>query len=154
VGVTFLAVDSVFMMPHLGVLSQIEPEVALNVLEKDCFLPLGPVIAPEGDLREGEPAVSVRVSGAGPHGESREILVNGGEIRVLPLAPGTEATAEVEALGDARIGGKSRVQFRCPGGVVGAIVDARGRPFAHAQDPAARAALNAKWGRQMGAYGL
>jgi len=154
VGVTLLAVDSVFMMPHLGVLSQIEPEVALNVLEKDCFVPLGPVIAPEGDLREGEPAVSVRVSGAGPHGESKEILVNGGEIGVLPLAPRTEATAEVEALGDARIGGKSREEFRCPGGVVGAIVDARGRPFAHAQDPAARAALNAKWGRQLGAYAL
>ncbi len=89
VGVTHLAVDSIFMMPHLGVLSQVKPEIALSVLEKDCFIPLGPIVAPEGDLAAGAPAVSVRVERPGQ--AERRVAVNGGDIALIELPPGPPA---------------------------------------------------------------
>ncbi len=47
-GVTKLYQDSVFMMPHLGVLSTAFPDIAWNVFDKDCLVRLGTVIAPSG----------------------------------------------------------------------------------------------------------
>src|SRR4029079_6564 len=40
-GVTTLAKDSIFMMPHLGVLAQVHPQAALEVFERDCLIYLG-----------------------------------------------------------------------------------------------------------------
>lgn len=39
-GITLLCVDSVFMMPHLGVLAQLCPEASEEVFEKDCLVKL------------------------------------------------------------------------------------------------------------------
>ncbi len=148
VGVTSLAVDSIFMMPHLGVLSQLQPAIALSVLEKDCFVPLGSVISLEGVLVPGEPAVSVRVlDGAGA---VRKAIVNAGDIKVLPLPPTGGATVEADVMGGATLRGGRK--FQCGPSVVGVIVDARGRPPALPLDPAERAALNARWASQIGAY--
>jgi len=44
-GVTELAVDSIFMMPHLGVLSQVNERAAVEVFERDCLVRLGTCIA-------------------------------------------------------------------------------------------------------------
>jgi uncharacterized protein (TIGR01319 family) len=148
VGVTFLAVDSIFMMPHLGVLSEIEPETALSVLEKDCFVPLGPAVVPEGTFAAGEPAVSVRVSDR--HRGERKVTVNGGDMKVLKLPGSGEATVEVNAMGGAILRGDT--SFRCRPGTVGLIIDARGRPLSLPQDAAGRAAANARWALQIGAY--
>ncbi|UCE97007.1 MAG: glutamate mutase L, partial [Candidatus Bathyarchaeota archaeon] len=40
-GVTRLAQDSVFMMPHLGVLSTVHPKAAIEIFEKDCLVKMG-----------------------------------------------------------------------------------------------------------------
>jgi uncharacterized protein (TIGR01319 family) len=150
-GRTFLAVDSVFMMPHLGVLSGLDPDAALNVLEKDCLVPLGPVIAPAAVGPHGQPAVSVSVS----VGEKRvTALVHAGDIRVIPLAQGQKAKVDVEALGQTVFRGMKRFEFETVGGTVGAIVDARGRPLVLPEDPGERARTNAKWAAQIGAYDL
>jgi hypothetical protein len=47
-GVTELAVDSIFMMPQLGVLSTVLPEAATQVFDRDCLIRLGTVVAPGG----------------------------------------------------------------------------------------------------------
>ena len=56
-GVTMLAVDSIFMMPQLGVLSTILPEAATQVFERDCLIKLGHAIAPIGTGKDGEPCL-------------------------------------------------------------------------------------------------
>jgi len=150
-GVTNLAVDSIFMMPNLGVLSQIEPEIALSVLEKDCFVLLGPVVAPEGEAAPGSPALIVTIKGRNQRQE--RATVNGGDIHVFPLKVDGEVRVEVEALGGLSIGGKSRAEFKTSGGVLGIIADCRGRPLKLPEDPGERAALVSKWQRQIGAYG-
>ena len=45
-GVTQIAVDSIFMMPQLGVLSSIHQEAALEVFDRDCLIRLGTTINP------------------------------------------------------------------------------------------------------------
>src|ERR1051326_4726121 len=58
-GVTELAVDSIFMMPQLGVLSTVEPRAATQVFDRDCLVRLGTVVAPAGPAREGETLATV-----------------------------------------------------------------------------------------------
>jgi len=38
-GITRLAVDSIFMMPQLGVLASVLPEAAMEVFRRDCLVP-------------------------------------------------------------------------------------------------------------------
>lgn len=123
-GVTDLTVDSIFMMPHLGVLSEHFYEAAKQVFEKDCIVRCGPCIAPVGVAKEGEPCVSVRMNGA-------STAVPFGKIQVLLLGVGEKATLEIEPAKGFDVGagkGKS-ISASVEGGLVGVIIDARGRPF-------------------------
>jgi uncharacterized protein (TIGR01319 family) len=45
-GVTQLAVDSIFMMPHLGVLASVHPQAAREIFENDCLIYLGSSVVP------------------------------------------------------------------------------------------------------------
>ena len=91
-GLTHLAVDSVFMMPHLGVLSDVEPDIALGVLDSDCLVPLGPVISAEGRQELGRPAVSVAVRTA--DGTTGKVVVCWGDIGVVKLPDSSEVRWE------------------------------------------------------------
>ena len=45
-GITNLAVDSVFMMPHLGVFSELYPQAASEIFEHDCIVRIATSIVP------------------------------------------------------------------------------------------------------------
>ena len=62
-GVTMLAVDSIFMMPQLGILSTVHPEAATQVFERDCLIKLGSTVAPVGAGKEGETIATVTYRG-------------------------------------------------------------------------------------------
>ncbi len=149
-GISSFAVDSIFMMPHLGVLARIDPDAALSVLDKDCLVPLGPVIAPQGTGVSGGPGVSVR---AIHQGATRSIQVQAGDIGVLPLPRGANARIQVECHGSFHISSSSRAEFKAEGGEVGIIIDARGRPLVLRQDPEERVAEARKWVQQAGMTG-
>ena len=53
-GITQIAVDSIFMMPQLGVLSSIHPNAALEVFERDCLVRLGTSINPISKKTSGD----------------------------------------------------------------------------------------------------
>lgn len=123
-GVTDLTVDSIFMMPHLGVLSEHFYDAARQVFEYDCIVPCGPCIAPVGVGKEGEACVTIRGGGLN---ES----VPFGTIKVLPLGLGETASIEVEPAKNFDVGeGKGKtVKATVKGGLVGIMVDTRGRPY-------------------------
>jgi len=60
-GITQLAVDSIFMMPHLGVLSTVNEQAATEVFVKDCLVPLGTCVAPNGTGKAGERCFAYRL---------------------------------------------------------------------------------------------
>lgn len=146
-GITRLAVDSIFMMPHLGVLATIHPEAAQEVFERDCVVPLGTCIAPVGRGREGQPCVQVRLDG-------QDIAVARGELRLVPLAEGQEVEAHIEPARGFDVGaGRGRpLTATIAGGVVGFIIDGRGRPLTLPEDPTERRAKVAEWERAMDMY--
>ena len=91
-GITRMFQDSVFMMPHLGVLaSTIHKEAAWNIFDKDCLVRLGTCIAPAGTAELGEPVLKVEMTLSG--GESLIMELDFGEVKLIPLAEGQEAKA-------------------------------------------------------------
>ena len=63
-GFTGLAKDSIFMMPHLGVLASVHANAAMEVFERDCLVRLGWCVAAKGVGKWGKPCFRFRVSGA------------------------------------------------------------------------------------------
>lgn len=130
-GYTFLAVDSIFMMPHLGVLSESEPEIALEVLDRDCFIPLGPcmslVAAAGSDLGKVAGKLTLRT----PHKVS-QLPIHVGEVLCFPLSRAERGLLRIEAEAGFDFGaGAGRVLERSlTGGEVGVIIDARGQTMA------------------------
>jgi len=127
-GVTRLAVDSIFMMPQLGVLATVNERAATEVFEKDCLIHLGTCVAPRGQGKSGK-VLTI-------HGKSncdREINLeaNYGELILMPLELGETVKAIIEPVKGWDMGegpGRS-VERLLQGGVVGLVIDTRGRPF-------------------------
>jgi uncharacterized protein (TIGR01319 family) len=122
-GVTRLAVDSVFMLPHLGVLATLNPEAATEVLLRDCLIPLGTSVTVSNiPDRLERPVVRVEC-------KSESFTVNAGEIRVLEL--GTEAQdvmlTPLQSRIDCGAGAGRQLRTTVTGGEVGLIIDARNR---------------------------
>ncbi|MEP6754450.1 MAG: glutamate mutase L [Chthonomonadales bacterium] len=164
-GVTLLTVDSIFMMPQLGVLSTVLPEAATQVFESDCLVYLGACVSPVGTGKEGEPCVDITFQG-------KTETINVGQIKVYPLgmvggtadqhgdttemkdgivqlASNTPETAEIQInptknfdVGEGK--GRSRT-VKVSGGVVGLIIDARGRPLQIPTDEAVRITKLKEW---------
>jgi uncharacterized protein (TIGR01319 family) len=150
-GVTTLAKDSIFMMPHLGVLAQVHPQAALEVFERDCLVYLGTCVAPAGTGRRGRPCFRYSLRGDGID-ESGEVAC--GELQRCALAPGTRATAVLEpARGlDLGSGPGKPVQRDVHGGTVGVILDGRGRPLPWPDQADECRRQVADWARRLQAY--
>jgi uncharacterized protein (TIGR01319 family) len=145
-GVTRLAVDSIFMMPQLGVLAQALPEVAMEVFRRDCLVALGTVVAPVGRAREGEVILDWRVGA-----ESGQLRA--GELQRLALATGERAEAEMDPARGMDVGeGKGRRWTgMVEGGAAGVIFDGRGRPLVLPSDEEQRLRKLDEWMRTAGA---
>ncbi len=144
-GVTMLAVDSIFMMPQLGVLSTILPEAATQVFERDCLIKLGHALAPVGTAKDGEPCLTVSLKNGGTH------AIPFGQLRVLPLGPGQtdEATLTPARGFDIGAGRGKSLTATVEGGVVGLFIDTRGRPIALPPTQPARVAKLQEWLRAL-----
>lgn len=55
-----VGLDNQFMLPHLGVLDSIYPEIAWDIFQKFCYLRLGTCIAPDFDIKYGKPAFYIK----------------------------------------------------------------------------------------------
>ncbi|MFQ6131782.1 MAG: glutamate mutase L [Armatimonadota bacterium] len=146
-GITRLAVDSIFMMPQLGVLAGVHPQAATEVFERDCLIPLGTCIAPVGQDRPGAKCVRVEMG-------EQSLEVPYGEMRVIQLPPGRTARARVHPTRrfDVGAGRGDAVERELHGGVVGIIVDARGRPLELSTDPTERTDSLRRWWEALGVY--
>jgi uncharacterized protein (TIGR01319 family) len=152
-GLTHLAVDSIFMAPQLGVLSTVHEEAATQVFERDCLIRLGAVLAPLGSARAGSPCLTVEIAVPGRPTVDRKVAF--GELVLLPLPPDGKArlTAVPERGFDLGLGKGRVLTAEIHGGVVGLIVDARGRrPFTLPTDPASRIEHLRTWNRALDLY--
>ncbi|MBN1433364.1 glutamate mutase L, partial [Candidatus Fermentibacterales bacterium] len=151
-GVTMLAVDSIFMMPQLGVLSEVHEEAATEVFDKDCLIRLGTCIAPVGKAKQGIVTATLVFEGANG---TEEHAIEYGSMKVLPLGAGKTLKAEIRPARQIDVGdgpGKT-IEREISGGVAGVILDGRGRqPFSLPERQEERVARLRDWARTMGTY--
>lgn len=148
-GVTRLAVDSIFMMPHLGVLSTVSERAATEVFEHDCLIYLGTCIAPKGSGKSGEVCATYQVSL--PQGsQAGELRV--GQLLRFPLEGEAEVVVRPGRGWDVGAGPGQELRAKAKGGEVGLIIDGRGRPLYFSQRPEERLAQVTTWEQALELY--
>ena len=152
-GITRLVQDSVFMMPHLGVLSTVHPKAAMEVFEKDCLVRLGTCIAPRGIPEEEEKEI-MEIEMEMPDGSVRTESLRLGDIVRVPLDAGEVAKVKVKPNKkcDVGAGPGHSLEAEVEGGVAGVLLDARGRPLRTPEDRAEMRKLLLKWFRAVDMY--
>ncbi len=125
-GITELAVDSIFMMPHLGVLSTVHPEAATEVFLKDCLVRLGTCIAPVGKVKSG---ALCQISLEMPGGKTLSKSLEMGALHHVELGDGELAKAILTPARSVDLGAGpgERVERTLRGGSCGLVFDGRGR---------------------------
>jgi uncharacterized protein (TIGR01319 family) len=156
-GITKLFQDSVFMIPHLGVLSTVHRKAALDIFEKDCLIRLGTCVAFSGKLSEedyGKAVASLTIKM--PDGEVLEKDIEYGTVQRIKLEEGKTAEVEGRVYSpfsiSTRTGDSRRFEAKIEGGVVGILIDARGRPIDLPQDDQARRMKLCEWFSLLDAY--
>ena len=135
-GITQLAVDSIFMMPQLGVLINIDQQdlaenahkAALEVFNKDCLVRLGTCIAPVGNAKPG--ALMLTGELTMPDGSNQQVELHQGQLLSIPAHyEAINATLRPAKGFDIGAGKSEEISTIIYGGVVGLVFDGRGRPF-------------------------
>jgi len=150
VGVTQLCVDSIFMMPHLGVFSQANEAAALEIFERDCLVSLGTTICPAfRGVRGGKPLLEYEIEGIPD--ASGSLLA--GELRRIDFGADQKATLRLRPSSrrvDVGAGTGKQLEAEVRGGHAGIILDGRGRPLPYAAEHSDRIAENRKWAEAFG----
>ncbi len=141
-GITRLAVDSIFMMPQLGVLANIEKaeleesakKAAIEVFHKDCLIKLGTCIAFGGMPKKPEKVMEITITM--PDGKVVEKSYNLGDLELIPMGLDEKARVVIQPARrlDVGAGPGRKVEGEVEGGVVGLVIDARGRVYKTATD--------------------
>ena len=158
-GFTELAKDSIFMMPHLGVLASVHPRAAMEVFERDCLIYLGSCIAARGHGVAGKPCFAYEITGPGIN-ERGALAV--GEMRLIRFGLKHDGTVDVDARAEAIIrpekgfdlgaGPGKPITRQVRGGTVGIVLDARGRPLALPEDRNICREAMGRWVNSLGLY--
>lgn len=151
-GVTELAVDSIFMMPHLGVLASVNEAAALEVFEKDCLVRLGTCVAPVGPLKTGEIALEGEIRFPG---KTVPVRMAYGDLQLLPGAFEEKITATLRPHRklDLGAGPGEPIERELKGGLVGILLDCRGRkPFILPTRAAERVSRLSAWSGALDEY--
>lgn len=151
-GFTMLSVDSIFMMPHLGVLSTINEKAATQVFVRDCMIYLGTCVAPIGQGKDGELCADYEITF--PDGKTTNDQLAFGDLRLYPLDLGKKAKVTMQPAKHVNLGMGTGVPVtrEVQGGVVGLMLDGRGRPLQLPSEQAARVAALTKWYRAVDLY--
>jgi len=151
-GVTRMFQDSVFMMPHIGVLSTVYRDAAWSVFDKDCLVRMGTNISAVGTGKLGEHCMTVELEM--PGGDTRKEELNFGEIRIVQLGEKEEAKCKITPAKEFDVGagpGKER-ETTVSGGVAGIMMDARGRPLYLPTNEGQRKELLLNWFKSVQLY--
>ena len=124
-GITQIAVDSIFMMPQLGVLSSIHEDAAIEVFNKDCLVRLGSCIAPVGLYSNLSTVLDYKIELSD---ETIEGQLKFGEIRIIKC-PYKPFKCTINTHNNLTINDETVFEGEVFGGEIGILLDGRGRPF-------------------------
>ena len=131
-GITQIAVDSIFMMPQLGILSTFHEQAALEVFHKDCLIKLGTCISSLDKYKKDRKLFSYKII------INKKIIegeIKSGELKLIK-APLDKYQITITPEKNIDIGyGKNKIfTGKIFGGEVGIIFDGRGRSITFSED--------------------
>ena len=135
-GITQLAVDSIFMMPQLGVLAHVDKKefsedarkAALEVFHKDCLIRLGTCITPIGKAKPGDTILNAVMTLSDGTKKEQE-LIRGEIVRLKAPYEAIQAVLKPSKSMDIGGGKGQEIETNIFGGKVGLIFDGRDRPI-------------------------
>tara|TARA_Y100001934_G_C12053029_1_gene631646 strand:- start:34 stop:786 length:753 start_codon:yes stop_codon:yes gene_type:complete len=158
-GITQLAVDSIFMMPQLGVLAGIDKQdlkdeaksAALEVFHNDCLIRLGTCINPIGKAKKGDLLLTAQITIDNQKTENIK-LYKDDFLRIE--APYKEINIKLnpEKNMDIGAGPNQEINTIIYGGTVGLIFDGRSRPIDIPLDSEKRLQSLKKWSEAINEY--
>jgi hypothetical protein len=152
-GVTSMVLDKTMLISSLGAVAAVAPITAVQVNENDAVTHrLGTCVIPFGNMRPGEPAVRVGIEYS--NGRQVNVDVMAGTIEVVPLRLNEQALLTLFPAPGVDVGlgpgERARAAEEIDGGLVGLIIDARGRPLALPQNDTERHARLLQWSQALG----
>ena len=158
-GITQLAVDSIFMMPQLGVLANIDiddlksipRDAALEVFQKDCLIRLGTCISPKGASKTGDLILHVELE----MGDGEIIKVNLHKEELIKIDAKYEPIRAIltpRKNMDIGVGPGQELRTNIYGGEVGIILDGRERPIKIPDDVSQRIKYLKSWQKAVDEY--
>jgi len=145
-GITTVVLDQFNLVPALGAASELNPLLAVQVMDSEALVNLAAVIVPVFHARAGTPILRVRVTYES--GDEKKLEINAGTLEKISLHPGEEVKLSLQPLNRANIG-MGRVGLggglKVKGGELGIVIDARGRPLHLPTDASQRQELLAQW---------
>lgn len=153
-GVTSMVLDRTMLISQLGAVATVAPVAAVQVNENDAVLHrLGTCVVPFGNLLPGQTALKVDVEYS--NGRKISVDVASGSIEVVPLQVNEQALLSLYPAPTVDVGlgagERARAAEEIDGGLVGLVIDARGRPLVLAPNDAERQARLLQWMQIMGA---
>ena len=158
-GITQLAVDSIFMMPQLGVLANIDKDdlkedasqAALEVFDNDCLIRLGTCITPVGAAKPNSKMADVVLTFK--DGTIKNIEINEGSLEMMDY-PYEEIKVSINPARGIDVGaGKGEaLESVVYGGVVGLIFDGRNRPITLSKESSKRIDSLLNWSKAVDEY--
>jgi hypothetical protein len=145
-GITTLVLDQNNLAAVLGAAVSVSTILPVQVLESGAFLNLGTVISPVSSAKAGTPILRVRLTGR--DGSENKYEIKQGTLTILPVPQGQKARLQLEPLRNTDVGLRrsgSGNSMNVVGGILGTVIDARGRPLALPNDAPRRRELIKKW---------
>ena len=153
-GVTSIVLDKTMLISQLGAVAAVAPIAAVQVNENDAVsYRLGTCVVPFGNMKPGEVAVRVGLEYA--DGRQVKVDVTTGSVKVIPLRPNEQALLTLFPAPTVDVGlgpgERARAAEEIDGGLVGLVIDARGRPLNLPTDETERHACLLQWMKALGA---
>lgn len=153
-GLTYLALDRRGWLPHLGALVVEHPELATEVLAGAWLQAVGTAVAPvkRGFVPRVRPGTGLAQVVLEVGTDAYRAAIDAGELTVLPLGEGETGRLLITPARDQDFGAGpgQRVRAEVAGGLLGVILDGRGRPIEPPAEPGSDRVW--AWCRAVGAY--
>ncbi|HPH94692.1 MAG TPA: glutamate mutase L [Anaerolineaceae bacterium] len=146
VGTTTFVLDQNNLANALGAAAAVNSILPVQVIDTGVFLNLGTVISPISSAKYGSTILHARVELE--NGSENRVEVKQGSLMVLPVPNGQRARIHLDPLAHTDVGmnrsGRGGA-VNVVGGVLGVVIDARGRPLVLPPDDARRQDMIKKW---------
>jgi hypothetical protein len=149
-GISNILMDRHGLLPSLGAAAEYNSLLPVQVLESGAFDSLGTAVSLSGAVREG--VVCARLHLLYENGAEARADAVAGSLQQLPLPPGQTARLGVRPRHgiDAGFGPGRSGTLTIRGGIMGLVIDSRGRPIRLPADSGRRREALKKWRSSLG----